>query len=447
MSVEEMSTLAACATEHREMCLEVRAAYPPTHTNGLRPSFRDVVVILASSRGGSSLLFDILRSTGEFLALPGEHSTLYKLHGLGLPGDPQAHDGTVAGGDRAAFVESLRRDVAPGRAGHRVGRLSDPESVAGNVLRTLAQQWPGCPIGIPEAWDVIYRAICTEPPHEAFGDEQLLLRIIKDLRVRGWHIDPGYYDIAPDLVRAAFPGLEPPSGPPTPDAMTLEAPPFIVPTSGQVLTERDVDRPLLLKASVDAYRVRLLPELFPEARLRFIHLTRNPAAAVNGLIDGWLDRGFFSHNLADRARLDIAGYTERGSWGSGWWNFDLPPRWPDLVDQPLAAVCAGQWLGAHDAITAGLEGIGATALRVRAEDVIDADRRPATIARILHDLRDCGVSPAVLPESRVVMATKPPFPGRWRQRQQLLTPVLGDPVIRAASTRLGYGPEADGEWR
>ena len=144
-------------------------------------------------------------------------------------------------------------------------------------------------------------------------------------------------------------------------------------------------RPLLLKASMDAYRIPFLRRLFPDARLRLIHLTRNPAAAVNGMMDGWLHHGFFSHNLADRVVLDIEGYS--GWWVRSWWNFDLPPGWRRVVAQPLAGVCAAQWASAHTAIMAGLRADPEVA-RVRAEDVLDARRRCRTIMQVLEF---CGV--------------------------------------------------------
>ena len=48
------------------------------------------------------------------------------------------------------------------------------------------------------------------------------------------------------------------------------------------------DGTVLLKTSSHAYRIPLLRTLFPFAKFRFIVLTRNPLASVNGLMDGWL---------------------------------------------------------------------------------------------------------------------------------------------------------------
>jgi hypothetical protein len=269
----------------------------------------------------------------------------------------------------------------------------------------------------------------------------VLLAIVRELRARGWPINPWYFDLPGPLIRREFPEIALPQGPPPALGRSLEAPPFLVPRPAKIPVEADAGRPLLLKASMDAYRIPFLRRLFPDARLRIIHLTRNPAAAINGLIDGWLHHGFFSHNLAGRAVLTIDGYA--GWWAGSWWNFDLPPGWRCLVRQPLASVCAAQWAAAHNAILAGLPGQDTQIARVRAEDVLNARRRRRTITQLLEF---CAVRPAAPPRARVVLATDDPKPARWHARAVQLESVLADPVIRECSGRLGYGPLPTADW-
>jgi hypothetical protein len=268
-----------------------------------------------------------------------------------------------------------------------------------------------------------------------------MLTIIRELRARGWAIDPWYFDLPAMLIRREFPETAPPQGPPPTLAQPLEAPPFLAPRAARTPEEGDMRRPLLLKASIDAYRIPFLRRLFPDARLRLVHLTRNHAAAINGMMDGWQHRGFFSHNLADRVVLDIEGYS--GWWARSWWNFDLPPGWRRLVTQPLAEVCAAQWASAHTAIMADLQGQDAEVARVRAEDVLDARRRRRTIMQVLEF---CGVRPVAPPRARVVLATEYPRSARWRTRAALLEPALADPTVRHCSGRLGYGPMPMSNW-
>src|SRR5262249_47980742 len=145
---------------HKAFCRKIRDGFGAgSQAESLLP-FRDVVAIVASSRGGSSMLFDLLRSSGAFLCLNGEHSTLYKLHGLGLPPEPGAHDGTIsANADTAGFLLALAGDVTTHPATGVSAGLPDTKAFASRVLRMLAQQWRGCPLEPQEAWEVIHDTI------------------------------------------------------------------------------------------------------------------------------------------------------------------------------------------------------------------------------------------------------------------------------------------------
>ncbi len=70
---------------------------------------RQVVAILASSRGGSSWFHQLLRGTGRFVSLEGEHAPLYRLNGMFAETERQAHDGQLDHGDerRQAFTGAL----------------------------------------------------------------------------------------------------------------------------------------------------------------------------------------------------------------------------------------------------------------------------------------------------------------------------------------------------
>jgi hypothetical protein len=420
------------AERHMTFCRQTRAAFAEPGRD-CEPEFRDVVAVVSSSRGGSSLLFDLLRSTGAFLCLEGEHSTLYKLHGLGLPPDPDSDDGSISpDGDAPGFLASLAADVTV------TSWAGDTGGYATRVVRALAQQWPGSPLTPAEVFQVAHGTV-ERLPQARHG--RVLLDIVRELRARGWPINPWYFDLPEPFIRREFPEIARPQGPPPVLIRSLEAPPFLVPRPARIPVEADAGRPLLLKASMDAYRIPFLRRLFPDARLRIIHLTRNPAAAINGMIDGWLHHGFFSHNLAGRAVLAIDDYA--GWWAGSWWNFDLPPGWRCLVTKPLASVCAAQWAAAHNAILASLPGQDAQIARARAEDVLNVRRRRRVLTKLLEF---CAVHPEVMPRARVVLATDHPRPARWRARAAQLESALADPVIRECSGRLGYGPLPTTNW-
>ncbi|PXX71592.1 hypothetical protein DFR70_1011026 [Nocardia tenerifensis] len=452
MTIEAIQTTAPAtrgagtADDHVAFCRAVRSRYPLGREgrHGL-PTFRRVVVIVSSSRGGSSLLYELLRSTGAFLSLGGEHSVLYKLHGLGLPAGADVFDGTITdAADPSGFRADLAADVTTGteRTPIRPGDW-DPAVLADRFVRVLAQQWTPCSLSIENAWAIVHDTIARWR-QRACGPTQLLMASVRALRLAGWPIDPWYFDVDPAIVASAFSELAPPAGPPPGLTRTVEAPPFLIPGLAPLPGPADLDRPLLLKASMDAYRLAALPHLFPQSELTVVHLVRNPAAAINGLIDGWRDRGFFSYNLSDRAELRIPGYSGTAGWSTQWWNFDLPPGWRDLIDRPLPLVCAAQWTAAHSHILDALEATALPALRVRAEDVMDDATRQAAIDAILRHCRLRARRPA---RSGVIMASQRPEPGRWRRRRALLEPIIADGAVRTCALRLGYDPAASAGWK
>ena len=199
---------------------------------------------------------------------------------------------------------------------------------------------------------------------------------------------------------------------------------------------------LLLKSSVMAFRLPLLQCLFPLARIHLIHVRRNPAAAINGLIDGWHHWGFFSHNVeALCGRLQIAGYSDRYPWGDTWWNFDLPPGWQRLAGAPLADVCAFQWASAHHAILEYVEGNpDIRYITVDFEDMVSGpSSRQRLYDRITQFLSIPGISagPGRMPP-RPVMATSPPEPRRWTRNAESILPALSEPFVSEVARRQGY---------
>src|SRR5207245_11464267 len=100
---------------------------------------RSVVLVLSASRGCSSLLFHLLRGTGRFLSLQGEHTHLYKLYGCGLPSDKDAHDGQAdpTPAERAAFVRAFLDDCSA----MDLERVDSAERYAVDFTCRLVQQW------------------------------------------------------------------------------------------------------------------------------------------------------------------------------------------------------------------------------------------------------------------------------------------------------------------
>ncbi len=193
-------------------------------------------------------------------------------------------------------------------------------------------------------------------------------------------------------------------------------------------------KPLVIKCPSNVYRLYYLQKLFPYARMRIVHLTRHPGAVVQGLLDGWHHRGFFSHRVS--FPLDIAGYSDRyPTWGSHWWNFDLFPGWQKYADEPLADVCAMQWQQAHEKILAATSPSNRVSLCF--EEVVNFQRR-ITFRKLLEKL-DLDAEENIVPQGPlpIVMATQPPNPNRWLNNPDVWR-VLNHPKVRETAHLLGY---------
>jgi hypothetical protein len=357
---------------------------------------RDLVVVVGSSRGGTTLVGELLRQVPGTVHLSGEANPFFEL----------------AGDDDEVLAAELSVD------------LGTPAATAADVDATtwrLLAQWPDLDLepGRVRHW-----------VDEAGDDTVALLHRARRDEPR---IDPWYYDLPDDVLAAAFPDVPPAEGPP--GARVVEMAPFLLPRPWRrATTEELAAGTLVLTTPRNVFRLDRLQRLFPNAWIRLLHLTRNPAAAVNGLLDGWLHRGFFS-GRAD-VPLSIAGYSDRFPWGDSWWKFDPWPGCEAVAEQSLATVCATQWAAAHAAALAW----PGERRQLRFEDVVG--REPVAFAELAAWL---GRPAATLDEVRLrpLMATAPPAPGRWSDRAEELLPVLDAEPVRCLADRLGYADRTD----
>jgi hypothetical protein len=197
-----------------------------------------------------------------------------------------------------------------------------------------------------------------------------------------------------------------------------------------------------------------LEKLFPGADFKIIHLTRNPAASINGLYDGWLHRGFFSHNLsailkARNTTLNIAGYSECHEWGKWWWKYDLPPGWEGYTKKRLEEVCAFQWYSANKTLIDYFSKNRKKYCRIKYENIIGSpDSRKKEMETVVKFMGlNLGVIGGLdfgnLP---VVQATEAPEPYRWKKRQDSILPLLDDQGISDIAEELNYSKDNIGEW-
>ena len=332
---------------------------------------REVVVVASSSRGGSSMLMELLRHSEHLLHLQAELNPFLVLAELGWP-----HSGSDSDRLEPSQLNPDAHQTLKSELGREIGRRNhdevDSKRLARDLYWRLNVQWPGIEVSLNQVqqWvEEVLGELVVQGDHRGsmLDLEGLHLGLIARVREISPTVDPWFYDIDPRRVSAAFPDLEQPTGPP---AMGLiEEAPFIL--AGPWSTPSDTDlttKPLVIKTPSNAYRLPFIQALFPSARIRILHLVRNPAASINGLIDGWCFRGFHAHRLPEA--LAIPEYLDRRPGDAQWWKYDLAPGWQERTNVNLPDVCAHQWASAHEAILSHLQENDWDRMRLRFEDLM-----------------------------------------------------------------------------
>ena len=395
---------------------------------------RDVVVIASSSRGGSSIFAEVLRRSPSLLHFRAEINPQLRLFGCaGVDDDSIAVDHPVPSG----LGTALGADC-----GQPTEALADAGAFAVEIAARLAIQWPEWRVPVSEVESDVratFAALSAEaawPPGRMVDPQAFYARLFPRFASRF----PDFHPAAYDLDRRRLEGWDRPYTPGT----LVEEPPFVLPLPWTHATEADLAvRPLIIKTPSNVYRLRWLRRLFPNARVRVLHLTRNAAASINGLYDGWRFNGFHSHDVGG---LTIPGYSDAVPGGDRWWKFDRPPGWQAWTAAPLERVCAFQWASAHQA---ALADAGEDCFRLRFEDVMGPPHRQDAAMGALADWLGVPVreelTRTLATALPLVMATEQPRHRRWFARTDLLGPVCREPSVRETMAALGY-PDAMDAW-
>lgn len=431
----------------------------------LKRSLRDVkkvVIINSASRSGSSLLVALIKMFPGIYSLSGESIPFYKLNYFSSPAFESDESIPEAPVKPEQYFNLSRDLLSDFSMLLNQGDIFKDDNLINQYIDNLALrfplQWPLVRFSYP-----VFRRLAAQAfdvhrnNHQEFRKEEFYLELLWLLRREYKTINPYYYDIPKDMIMRRFPGLSVPPGPPN-DILTIEEPPFILLSPGRKVNQDDlVDKTLLLKTTVDCYRMHFVESLFPNAQIKIIYLIRNPLSSVNGLYDGWLHRGFFSHNLrfslagkkSRREILGITGYSGRHEWGKWWWNYDLPAGWEAYAKKPLEDVCAFQWYSANRAIQGYFNKMEKQYCLVKYEDIVRSLKsRMDEMARIIdfigarHDV----IKQLRLDKLPVVQATEAPEHFRWKIRKDMLMPLLGYTRIFEMCSRLGYSRDVMREW-
>lgn len=422
---------------------------------------RRIVVINSSSRSGSSLLYTLLAKLPGIISLTGEASPFYKLNiRLDRFNPHESEKIPTEFLEDVMDFKGLSEDFLSDIYLHeKITRIEDidRERYSDDLALRFLLQWTDIDAAEDELRAIITAALDAYlASHALFNTEEFYLELLEQLSNRWPEINPFYYDIGTDRTALAFPSLDIPSAPPV-SRFTIEEPPFILLHPAKHATQAKLANSiLLLKSTVDCYRMNLLEKLFPKAEKKVIHLVRNPAATINGIFDGWHHRGFFSHNLGTCfgshghiKKLAIKGYSDIYPHGTVWWNFDLPSGWQEYVDQELLDVCAFQWRSANREIIENLSSSNHKSCMVHFEEIIRSPlSRRAQFRRILEFMGVAADETEGLGLERlpVVQSTLPPQLYRWKKRKDLLERLLDDPLVLAMSEKLGYRIDGMDGW-
>lgn len=420
----------------------------------VRPFFsrvREVVLIACSYRGGSTLLSEIFRHSSEFLHFSAEIHPVFRVADLGFPENGTGYDGLVA--EHAAVGESTFEVELSHDVGEPAQRLA-PNEIDRFILDLtwrLNVQWPLEEFSVNEVGEQVMRVLRKFPEFMKRPDnidllELFHLELLAGLRTTSRFLNPYHYDISPKFIRENQPGVAVPSGPHS--AMINEIGPLMLARPWRHASAQEIEtKSVVVKTASNVYRLPFIRAIFPNAKLKIIHLTRNPAAAINGLYDGWRSHWFYNQEV--ETPLSIQGYSDESPAGRTWWKFGFPPRWEQYADRPLTEVCAHQWLTAHQAVLDYVATQPVDVWQVRYEDLISSREKRS---RVFDDLASwLGMSPDSLRpladlELRPMNAVRPPRRGRWRSNEAILEPVIESvPILEMAKT-LGYGTSSQDWW-
>ncbi|PRC92509.1 hypothetical protein [Solimicrobium silvestre] len=385
----------------------------------LGAAVKHVAVIVASPRSGSSLVTKVLSSHSDIASMDGEIEPFLSLTGNGF-GFNSDSDALSVLSNLSELVDNIFDNLTV------LADKASPTQLKKQWAKRLVMQFPAKFSDLNQhqkllqALDVTLTQDCVNRyPQERHLQHHVLSRIFSD---EPWRM--AYYDGEKKVGAGRY----------FDEAFKIEEPPFVVPRRNRrPFSDGDADKKMLLfKTSTDVYRVGMYEQLFPNADIKYIHLTRGYAQTVNGLMDGWLSPvGFFSHNLGQTGfKLNIKGYSDAVPFGKNWWKFDLPPNWRNYIGAHLEDICLNQWISSHREFL----NTGVPALQIAFESFLMDPT--ATVRRITNYL---GLASLQVPEALpVTMATEMPGTTRWKRREDQLMQLGTRLEVRSMMDTLGY---------
>lgn len=384
---------------------------------------KKVAVILSGSRNGSSLLKSVLSESKDIAYLAGEEEPYIILSKNGFPYNSDS-DEIKSLNNKQHLLDCMFDEIGTNSQDVNINDMCD------TWYNRLMLQMPlidKTREDIHELFSGVFSDYISDNNYnDVFVWEHVNQLFLKELFKISQSF--GYYDVIPENTPYILDDV---------NRLKIEEPPYVIPSNTKPLSEDDLEnKTLFFKTPQDCYRIGMFEELFPNAEIKYIHLTRGYAQTVNGLMDGWLsETGFFAHNMdIINERLNIKGYTDKMKGGDQWWNFDLPPNWKEYKDSSLGEVCLNQWHSAHTSIVES----GVDAMRIKFEDFLENPQ--ATLNKITNYLEIDKIKVNKLP---IVMITHSPSPYRWFKRKDTILKLSDQSKVRKLMKELNYSMNSD----
>lgn len=305
-----------------------------------------IIQIISGSRSGSSLLKSVLAKSPDVTSLAGEEEPYIPLSGNGY-GYTSKYDGFTELQNPSLFRKLITTELTTEKPWEwRLGL-----QYKGAKLASLLEGLDNLDTANPFDW------------------------------LRSYGV-AGYYDGCQLEERLSF------------SEMVYEMPPYVLPNCSR----NSLSDTLLLKSPYNVYRQGVLEKVYPTTEFSYVILTRNPAATINGLIDGWkANYGFYKH---------LTPY--------GWWKFEMPPDWENYVNKTSLERSWHQWESSYTLITGNWKG-----QIVRFEDLVTEPEK--TIKSLCKRLE---IEPPEISKLPLVMSTEKPEPYRWKKRANRILQIL-----------------------
>lgn len=436
-------TMSHVLARRNDLLTFIHAQWPKEKTfiESCKEHIKTITFILGAPRSGTSVLKDTLAKHPGLLAMQGEHRLHFTLHQLCFPD----HGGTyeentstpmLSQHKKRSIINNIFSDVYLDDESVLTQR-NDIELYAHRFLYQLLVQWPSVAFDYKKTIQSIcdtYLAckITHKEQHHYFYQKLLkqLNTLYPDIHYDfydGVKASPSNHDVA------AF----------YHDRKIIEITPYIILRPQKPKTPLRSTTPLLLKASSDPYRLRLLKSCFAAYNLNYIYLCRNPLATINSMIDTWHHHGFGQYAIPSSLNYTNPNLPHNA------WKLDLFENWERSQDWSLLDICIAQWISSHKKIQSFLTKDNPLYIKANFEHFQQGNfLRDELLARLylFMGLQNNETVKKATHENRLINTTVAPKPGRWRARKDLLKVVMDNHQVLQISNALGYTAETLSTW-